>query len=103
VASTLVASFLARTRGSNEPQKSRSRARELKRLLREMESFSLDHGYEVGDMWDEQINDFRLRLEIIFGHRPGSKTDADYDADSDTGEEKGERSDDPAANSSRNR
>jgi hypothetical protein len=68
-----------------------------------MESFSLDHGYEVGDKWDELIDDFRLRLEIIFGHRPGSQTDADYDADPDTGEEKGERSEDPAANPSRNR
>jgi hypothetical protein len=68
-----------------------------------MESFVLDHGYEIGDKWDEQINDFRLRLEIIFGYRPGSKIDAGLDADSDTGEEKGERSEDRAANSSRDR
>lgn len=73
-ASTLVASYLARTKGTNEPQASRSRARALDHFLREIEAFDLDHGHEMGDKWDEKIIGFRLGLESILGNRPGSVT-----------------------------
>lgn len=73
-ASTLVASYLARTKGTNEPQASRSRARALDHFLREIEAFDLDHGHEMGDKWDEKIIGYRLGLESILGNRPGSVT-----------------------------
>jgi hypothetical protein len=73
-ASTLVASYLARTKGTNEPQASKYRAKALDHFLREIEAFDLDHGHEMGDKWDEKINGFRLGLESILGNRPGSVT-----------------------------
>ena len=92
---TITASYLARTKGSDEPQKSRLRARELGQFLREMELFSMDHGHEYGDKWDNQINGFRLSLERILGNHPRSYTnDPDEDADSNAHRGKGARSDD---------
>ena len=73
-ASTLVASYLARTKGTNEPQASRFRARALDHFLREIEAFDLDHGHEMGDKWDDKIKGFRLGLERILGNHPGSVT-----------------------------
>jgi len=73
-ASTLVASYLARTKGSNEPQVSLIRAQALDHFLREIEAFVLDHGHEVGGKWDEKINGFRFGLERILGNHPGSLT-----------------------------
>jgi len=83
---------MARTKGSNEPQESRLRARELEQFLREMELFSLDHGHEYGDKWDNQINGFRLSLEKILGNHPRSYTkdpDADEDSNAFRGKEVG--------------
>jgi hypothetical protein len=71
-ASTLVASYLARTKGTNEPQASKYRVQALDHFLREIEAFDLDHGYEMGDKWDDKINGFRLGLERILGNQPGS-------------------------------
>jgi hypothetical protein len=73
-ASTLVASYLARTKGTNEPQASKSRVRALDHFIREIEAFDLDHGHEMGDKWDDKINGYRLGLERILGNRPGSVT-----------------------------
>jgi SMODS and SLOG-associating 2TM effector domain len=67
-----VASNLARTRGLDEPQESRLRARELEHLLHEVKSFAQDHGHESGDKWDDQINGFRLSLERILGNHQSS-------------------------------
>ncbi|KAI0247244.1 hypothetical protein BJV78DRAFT_1133604 [Lactifluus subvellereus] len=46
--SKLVASYLARVRGSNEPEFSLLRAKALSHFLREVNAFILDHGHEVG-------------------------------------------------------
>ena len=73
-ASTLVASYLARTKGTNEPQASKYRAKALDHFLREIEAFDLDHGHEMGDKWDDKIKGFRFGLEGILGNRPGSVT-----------------------------
>jgi len=72
--STLITSYLARTKGSNEPQTSLLRAQALEHFLREIEGFILDHGHEVGDKWDYKIKGFRLGLEKILGSHPGSVT-----------------------------
>ena len=82
-------------------QESRLRARELEHFLREIELFILNHGYDVGDKWDDQINGFRLSLEKILGNHPRSFT-TDQDSDIDTGEEKGERNVGRIASSSGN-
>ncbi|KAI0285714.1 hypothetical protein BC826DRAFT_1189569 [Russula brevipes] len=71
-ASTMVASYLARTKGSNEPQFSLLRSQALNHFLREIEAFVLDHGHEVGSKWDHQIVGFRLGLERILGSHHGS-------------------------------
>ncbi|KZS87868.1 hypothetical protein SISNIDRAFT_460476 [Sistotremastrum niveocremeum HHB9708] len=44
--STLVASYLAKARGSGEPEISRGRSRDLEKLIRDMEAFILDFGHE---------------------------------------------------------
>jgi len=71
-ASTLIASFLARAKGSNEPQMSFLRAQALEHFVREIEAFKLDHGHETGHTLDDRINGFRLGLEKILGNQPGS-------------------------------
>ena len=69
-----MASYLARARGSNEPEFSLLRTKALNHFLREIDAFTLDHGHEVGREWDEKINGFRLGLENMLGNRPGSVT-----------------------------
>ena len=73
-AATLVASFLARTKSSNEPQTSQFRAQALDHFRREMEAFTLDHGHETNDKWDDRIHSFRLGLEKILGNHNGPMT-----------------------------
>jgi hypothetical protein len=83
-----VASYLARAKGSNEPDFSRNRARQLKHFLREIDAFILDHEYEVGEKWDEKINGFRLGLENMLGNHPGSVT-INSEAGTNSGKDKG--------------
>ncbi|KAI0259181.1 hypothetical protein BC834DRAFT_974503 [Gloeopeniophorella convolvens] len=70
--STIIASYMARTRGSNEPDFSLLRAKALNHFIREIEAFKLDHGHQVGNECDEKINGFRLGLENMLGNQPGS-------------------------------
>jgi hypothetical protein len=81
--STVLASYLARVRGSGEPESSTLRARELDTFIREVEAWSLDHGrllffyfhitvtnnllsgHLVGSEYDDPINKFRERFENI--------------------------------------
>ena len=84
---------MARTRDSNEPQKSRDRARDLGHLLREVDGFILDHGHEPGDIWEDKINGFRLTLESILDIK--NWTDASSTADSNTSQ--GKKSDSDAS------
>ncbi|KAH9961728.1 hypothetical protein BC827DRAFT_1099478, partial [Russula dissimulans] len=67
-ASILVASYLTCMKGSNEPQLSFLRSQALDHFLREINAFVLDHGHEVGNKWDDKINDFRLGLEKLLGN-----------------------------------
>jgi hypothetical protein len=70
--STVVASYLARGRTSNEPEASRNRAISLNHFLREIRGFQLDHGYSTGNEFDDRIKGYRLGLEQMLGNRPGS-------------------------------
>lgn len=63
--STLVASYLARARGSKEPELSLVRVRDLEHFIRDIRAFQLDHGYVDTDEWDGQIDRFRRQLEEI--------------------------------------
>ncbi|KAF9777899.1 hypothetical protein BJ322DRAFT_517364 [Thelephora terrestris] len=63
--STILASYLAKVRGSGEPEFSTIRARELNTFLREVETFLLDHGDEIGSDYDDQVTSFRERFEMI--------------------------------------
>jgi hypothetical protein len=63
--STLVASYLARSRGSKEPELSLVRVRDLEQFIRELRAFQLDHGYVETDEWDGPIDRFRRQLEEI--------------------------------------
>ncbi|KAH9056325.1 hypothetical protein EDB87DRAFT_1687659 [Lactarius vividus] len=88
-AATLIASYLARMRSSNEPESSRNRADALNHFLREIKGFQMDHGHELGHEWDEKINGFRLGLEKTLGSRPGSVTINPEAAGLNSGFEKG--------------
>ncbi|KAH9025212.1 hypothetical protein EDB85DRAFT_1984395 [Lactarius pseudohatsudake] len=88
-AATILASYLARMRSSNEPESSRNRADALNHFLREIRGFQMDHGHELGHEWDEKINGFRLGLENTLGSRPGSVTIKPGTAGLNSGVEKG--------------
>jgi len=93
VSSTLVAWYLARTRESDEPHKSRLRVRDLGHFLREVELFVLDCGHEPGNKWETKINGFRLTLEKILGIIDDPSTDPNSTADSNANRGKGSESD----------
>ncbi|KAI0081339.1 hypothetical protein K474DRAFT_1768778 [Panus rudis PR-1116 ss-1] len=77
--STLAASYLAKARGSGEPESSKTRSRELQHFLRDAEAFLLDHGDATDHQFDEQIADFRRRFEEILGNDPKYRVLADPD------------------------
>ena len=56
--STIVASYLARARGSNEPELSIARVKDLDQFLRECQAFQMDHGHKVGHDQDDKIKSF---------------------------------------------
>jgi hypothetical protein len=72
---TLVASYLARARGSGEPELSTARCKDLDQFLREVRAFHDDHEHETGHTLDEEINRHRKRLEELLGNtnRPVSE------------------------------
>jgi len=96
-----VASYLARTKGSNEPHASRLRAQTLEYFLRDINAFVLDHGHESGGKWDEQINGFRVGLENILGNQPANFM-IHPEAAAHHAQEKGVRGMDPTARFSGN-
>jgi len=67
----LVASYLARARGSNEPELSIARCKDLDQFIRETKSFQLDHGHVQGPEHDDQLNGFRQRFEELLGNASG--------------------------------
>ncbi|KAH9895728.1 hypothetical protein C8Q73DRAFT_643822 [Cubamyces lactineus] len=65
--STLAASYLAKARGSGEPEVSSIRRRDLDGFIRDIEAFMLDKGYVVGPEYDARIERYRRRFEEIMG------------------------------------
>ena len=68
---TLVASYLARARGSNEPELSITRTKDLEHFLRECNNFSDDHANYVGHDLDDRLDNFRRRFEELLGNANG--------------------------------
>ncbi|KAK0218790.1 hypothetical protein IW262DRAFT_1462278 [Armillaria fumosa] len=66
--STMVASYLARARGSNEPQLSLTRVKDLEQFIRECKAFEMDHGHDTGHELDSRLEYFRRRYEELLGN-----------------------------------
>ncbi|KIJ98882.1 hypothetical protein K443DRAFT_103221 [Laccaria amethystina LaAM-08-1] len=69
--STIVASYLARARGSNEPELSIARVKDLEQFIRECEAFKMDNGHVYGDKFDSALEGFRARFEELLGNANG--------------------------------
>ncbi|KAG2148831.1 hypothetical protein DEU56DRAFT_926411 [Suillus clintonianus] len=75
-AATLVASYLARTRGSNEPELSITRVKDLDQFLRDCLAFKMDHGHEYGSPGDDlnaRLDHLRRRFEELLGNGDGQR------------------------------
>lgn len=70
---TLVASFLARARGSNEPELSITRVKDLEQFIRECEAFKMDVGHETGHEHDAILIKLRDRFEELLGNANGER------------------------------
>jgi len=70
---TLIASYLAKARGSNEPDLSISRTKDLDKFIRELEVFIIDHGDESGLVHDKKMEEYRLTFEQLLGNGPSDK------------------------------
>jgi hypothetical protein len=68
---TLVASYLARARGSNEPEVSVTRAKNLDQFIRECRAFQMDHGHVTGNEFDDDLIGFRHKFEELLGNPNG--------------------------------
>ena len=71
---TLVASYLARARGSGEPELSITRVKDLEQFLRECRAFQIDHAHEYStpqNRLDERVEDLRRRFEELLGNANG--------------------------------
>jgi len=66
--STLAASYLARSRGSGEPERSIVRCKDLEHFIRDCKGFKLDKGFLTGPQYDREVNFFRMRFEEILGN-----------------------------------
>jgi hypothetical protein len=66
--STLIASYLARARGSNEPELSIARTKDLEQFIRECRTFQMDYGHRVGTSFDKDLVRFRTKYEELLGN-----------------------------------
>ncbi|KDR68526.1 hypothetical protein GALMADRAFT_256762 [Galerina marginata CBS 339.88] len=71
--STIVASYLARARGSNEPELSITRVKDLEQFIRECESLKLDHGHVITNEFDPDLEAKRRRFEELLGNANGER------------------------------
>ncbi|KAJ7475151.1 hypothetical protein B0H11DRAFT_1664923, partial [Mycena galericulata] len=66
--STIVASYLARARGSNEPELSIARCKDLDQYIRECDAFMMDLGHLTGNEHDQRLNILRDNFEELLGN-----------------------------------
>jgi hypothetical protein len=67
----LVASYLARARGSNEPELSITRTKDLEQFIRECQSFDMDYGHLPGREFDSELDRLRRKFEELLGNANG--------------------------------
>ncbi|KAH7097770.1 hypothetical protein BKA62DRAFT_715516, partial [Auriculariales sp. MPI-PUGE-AT-0066] len=65
--STMIGTFLARMRGSAEPDLSKSRAKGYDQYIRTVEQYIVDHGEELGRDHMDRIKEFRREFEELEG------------------------------------
>ncbi|KAH9056318.1 hypothetical protein EDB87DRAFT_1261407 [Lactarius vividus] len=63
--STLVASYLARTRGSSEPESSLLREQALNHFIRNLRAFILDKGLSTDESHNQSVENFRREFERL--------------------------------------
>jgi hypothetical protein len=68
---TLIAAYLARARGSNEPELSITRVKDLEQFIRECQAFQMDHGHVTTGEFDEKLGGFRRQFEELLGNASG--------------------------------
>ncbi|KAI0259176.1 hypothetical protein BC834DRAFT_974500 [Gloeopeniophorella convolvens] len=84
--STLVASYLARTRGSNEPETSMIREHALSHYIRSVNAFILDHGHDLGH--NQRVDEFRGELErLLHASDPNARRSVIFDPEAVVGSE----------------
>ncbi|KAF7986745.1 hypothetical protein HWV62_20316 [Athelia sp. TMB] len=66
--STIVASYLARMRGSREPELSLTRAKDLDNFIRDAEAFQLDFGEITDGSKNAELEEYRRRFEELLGN-----------------------------------
>ncbi|KAJ7471865.1 hypothetical protein FB451DRAFT_1251228 [Mycena latifolia] len=71
--STTVASYLARARGSNEPELSITRCKDLEAYIRTVEVFILDFGHLTSYEHDSKLHELRERFEELLGNGNGER------------------------------
>ena len=70
----MVASYMARARGSGEPELSITRVKDLEQLLRECRAFQMDHAHEYSTPENglgDRLEDLRRRFEELLGNASG--------------------------------
>ncbi|KAG6336430.1 hypothetical protein ID866_2673, partial [Astraeus odoratus] len=76
--STLVASYLARARGTNEPELSISRVKDLDHFLRDCRAIQTDYGRCVANSkngLEKKVEDIRHRFEELLGNSSGCESE----------------------------
>ena len=68
---TIVASLLARLRGSNEPELSIQRVKDLEAFELRLEAYIKDFGHDTGENHNERIEQYRQALEYLLGTGDG--------------------------------
>ncbi|TEB33519.1 hypothetical protein FA13DRAFT_1730536 [Coprinellus micaceus] len=65
---TIVASYLAKTRNSDEPELSRTRVKDLDKFIRTSTSFLLDFGHSDDPIHDKTVEGMRNEFEELLGN-----------------------------------
>jgi hypothetical protein len=66
--STVIASFLARSRASGEPEASVARVKDLEHFLRDCNAFAMDYGECITREHDDELFRLRGRFETLLGN-----------------------------------
>ena len=71
----MAASYLAKARGSGEPERSSQLARDMENYVRDLKAFVLDHGHKLGDDLSDHVEEYRQQFEALLGHKRSQVSD----------------------------